>query len=226
MLLYAGGTVTGAKISAGGKEAIAAGVTVSSLSIGSGVTLTVSSGGTASKPTVLAGGTVADLGHTLSATVRGMEIVSARGVASSTTVDKGGTLRVNSSGTAAATVLSGGTETVSSGGKIVGAVTYKGTGGTLSVAGKTGIVFSVSGFAKGDAIDLANFAFKGAKLSFVENKAKTRGVLTITDGALKARITLFGQYVATGFKLSAAGGGTAITYTSATAHAELAGSHT
>ena len=60
-----------------------------------------------------------------------------------------------------------------------------------------------------------------AKLSFVENKAKTIGTLTITDGALKAAVTLFGNYVATGFKLSAAGAGTAITYTSATAAHEV-----
>ncbi|HEX4504703.1 MAG TPA: AIDA repeat-containing protein [Alphaproteobacteria bacterium] len=158
--------------------------------------------------------------------VKGTEIVSAHGVASSTIVDKGGTLRINSGGSATTTVLSGGTETVSSGGKIVGAVTYKGTAGTLSVGGTTKIAFSVSGFAKTDTIDLANFASKGAKLSFVENKAKTSGLLTITDGALKATVTLFGQYVATGFKLTAAGAGTAITYTSATAHAALAGSHT
>jgi len=40
-------------------------------------------------------------------------------------------------------------------------------------------------------------------------------------------MTLFGQYVATGFKLSADGAGTAITYTSATAaHTDLAANHT
>ena len=76
-----------------------------------------------------------------------------------------------------------------------------------------------------DKIDLAGFAAKGAKLTFVENKANTQGTLTITDGALKATIILFGQYVAAGFKLSAAGAGTAITYTSATATQVLAGSH-
>ena len=52
------------------------------------------------------------------------------------------------------------------------------------------------------------------------------GLLTITDGTLKATITLFGQYVATGFKLTAAGTGTAISYTSATsANGVLVGVH-
>jgi hypothetical protein len=61
---------------------------------------------------------------------------------------------------------------------------------------------------------LTRFAPKGAKLSFQENAARTRGTLTITDGALKATVLLFGQFVAQGFTLSADGaGGTAITYT-------------
>ena len=122
-------------------------------------------------------------------------------------------------------MLSGGTETVLSGGIVSGAVIFKGTGGTLSDAAKA-VTLSISGFAKGNAIDLASFASKGAKLSFVENKAKTSGLLTITDGTLKATITLFGQYVATGFKLTAAGTGTAISYTSATsANGVLVGVH-
>jgi len=48
----------------------------------------------------------------------------------------------------------------------------------------------------------------------------------VTDGALKATITLFGQYVAAGFHLTHnAAGGTTITYTAPAAHLELAGSH-
>ena len=160
----------------------------------------------------------------LSKVVSGLEAVLAHGVASGTTVGSGGVLRVSAGGTAAGTVLSGGNETVLSGGIISGAVTFKGTGGRLSDAAKT-VTLGITGFTKGDTIDLAAFAFKGAKLSFVENKAKTSGLLTITDGTLKATIRLFGQYVATGFKLSAAGTGTAISYTSTTAAGVLAGTH-
>jgi hypothetical protein len=52
-------------------------------------------------------------------------------------------------------------------------------------------------------------------------------VPTITDGALSAKVTLFGQYVQAGFKPTAEkGGGTALTYISPPmAHTELAGSN-
>ncbi len=48
--------------------------------------------------------------------------------------------------------------------------------------------------------------------------------MTITDGKLTAAVTLFGNYVAGGFKLASDGAaGTAVTYVSATAaHADLA----
>jgi hypothetical protein len=122
--------------------------------------------------------------------------------------------------------ISGGTETVSAGGIVTGETEFVGTGGTLSVAGTEGIGLTVGGFAATDVIDLANFAASGATLSFVQAPAAARGTLTITDGALTATITLFGIYVATGFELSAAGAGTAITYSSATAaHTDLAASH-
>jgi hypothetical protein len=86
---------------------------------------------------------------------------------------------------------------------------------------------TVSGFVKGDTLDLTDIAFKGASLTFVENKAGTSGTLTIINGKDKATVTLFGQYVAAGFALGGDGhGGTAVTYTSATAaHAELAVVH-
>jgi len=132
---------------------------------------------------------------------------------------------VSSGAVASATALSGGTETVLAGGKVAGAVTMTGTKDKLSVAGTSGIAFGVKGFAKTDTIDLASFKFgSGEKLSFVENKAKTQGTLTITDGALKASITLFGNYVAAGFHLATDGAtGTAVTYTqSASVHHALA----
>jgi hypothetical protein len=51
------------------------------------------------------------------------------------------------------------------------------------VGGTTGIALTVSGFDKMDA--LARFGFSAAeKLSFIENKTKTQGTLTIADGKL------------------------------------------
>jgi hypothetical protein len=130
------------------------------------------------------------------------------------------TLLVSSGGVAGATTLNGGTEIVSAGGKIVGAVTMTGFKNRLSAAGMANTAFAVSGFGATDTLDLASFAFKASeKLSFVENKAKTKGVLTVTDGSLKATITLFGQYVAAGFHLAGDhAAGTTIVYVPPAAH--------
>jgi large repetitive protein len=138
------------------------------------------------------------------------------------------TMVVSSGGTATGTALHGGTEIVSSGGVIGGAVTFK-ANSKLSVAAKTGVTLTVSGFAATDTLDLASFKFHTTEtLSFVENAAKTKGVLTITDGTLHASITLFGLHVAAGFHLASDGaGGTDITYAPPpAAHLELAGKHT
>ena len=87
----------------------------------------------------------------------------------------------------------------------------------------------VSGFHASDMIDLTRFTVGvSEKHIFAENTAKTRGTLTVTDGALKATITLFGKYGAAGFHMTWDGtGGTAITYVApASAHADIAGGHT
>jgi len=114
-------------------------------------------------------------------------------------VGTGVTFFVSSGATASATTLRNGTEIVSAGGVVAGTVTMSGIS-DLSVAGTTGIALTLSGFATGDLLRLADFQSMAAeKLTFVENGAKTRGVLTVTDGQLSATITLFGQYVAAGF---------------------------
>jgi hypothetical protein len=65
-----------------------------------------------------------------------------------------------------------------------------------------------------DSIQLADFAFSTSeKFTFKENANKQKGVLTITEGAMRASLTLFGQFVAAGFHLATNyAGGTAITY--------------
>jgi fibronectin-binding autotransporter adhesin len=87
-------------------------------------------------------------------------------------------------------------------------------GGQLLLDDTADFHASISGFGADDAIDLTAFRFRASeKLSFAENAAKTKGVVTITDGTLKTSITLFGQYVASGFHVVTDGGtGTAITY--------------
>jgi hypothetical protein len=98
-------------------------------------------------------------------------------------------------------------------------------GAPLSDAAANGATPTVSGFAATDTIDLTTFKFGTSEtLPFAERAQKTSGTLTIKDGALKASIILFGQYVAGGFYLTAAGAGTAITYATPTsAHVEIAG---
>jgi len=55
-------------------------------------------------------------------------------------------------------------------------------------------------------------------MSYTPNAAKTGGELDVTDGALHAKITLFGNYVAAGFHLvKDPAGGTAVTYHAPTA---------
>lgn len=46
----------------------------------------------------------------------------------------------------------------------------------------------------------------------VSSGQKMGSVLTATDGTLKASLTLFGQYAATGFHLAKDGAGTAVAY--------------
>jgi hypothetical protein len=80
----------------------------------------------------------------------------------------------------------------------------------LAIAAKTGVKLAVSGFKATDTLNLTTFKFSSSeKLSFVENKAKTSGTLTVTDGTLTASVTLFGQHVSTGFHLAKDGAGTA-----------------
>jgi hypothetical protein len=70
----------------------------------------------------------------------------------------------------------------------------------------------LSGFTVGDRLDLRQFDPTTTTLAFAENAAMTQGTLTVTDGALVAKITLLGQYSAAQFHKSSDGvGGTYIT---------------
>jgi autotransporter passenger strand-loop-strand repeat protein len=156
----------------------------------------------------------------------GVERIGAFGTASATVVSAGGRLIVGSNGTAKTVTLDGGTEVVANGGVMDQRITF-GQHGTLSIA-KTVLAPHVAKFGATDKMILTAFAFGGAlKHSFVENAAKTQGVLKITEGAKTANITLFGQYVAAGFHFAKDGAGTAITYAEPpAAQAQISVSHT
>jgi len=103
--------------------------------------------------------------------------------------------------------------------------------GTLEMTAPAAFEAAIAGFKTGDVLDLRSppFAYsKSETLGFVENTAKTGGVMTVTDGAHNLKLTLFGQYVAAGFEMASDGhGGTAITY-AAPKNAEtvmIAGTH-
>jgi autotransporter passenger strand-loop-strand repeat protein len=221
--------VSGVMISSGGQVIVGQGALVSGATVSRGGCLSLTANGRASGTEILSGGRIIYAGSNTAVGVTvdsgGIEVV--RGKVSGLTVGSGVTLNVSSGGTASATKLAGGTEAVFLGG-IVSGITSFGTHSTLAVAAKSGQHLDVSGFKATDAIDLTNFKFGAAeKLSFVENAKKTGGLLTITDGALKVTVSLFGQYVATGFHLARDGAGSAITYTGAVhSSAELAAAHT
>src|SRR6185437_15972084 len=141
------------------------------------------------------------------------------------TVEDGQRLIVSSGGVAVTETLRNAAEVVEVGGKIGGTVAF-GQHARLTIIGTRPSPLTASGFGKSDTLDFRSFKPGRAEtVSFVENAAHTKGVLTIKDGAMKATVTLFGQYVAAGFKIGEDGaGGTALTYAAPThsAHVELA----
>jgi hypothetical protein len=95
------------------------------------------------------------------------------------------------------------------------AVTFAGAGASLAIADAAGFAGTIAGFAASDTIDLTKFAYhKSESVVFTENGAGTSGVLTVKDGSSLLNVTLFGQYVASGFGLKTDGAaGTDLTYT-------------
>lgn len=227
------GSITGGttRIGSGGSEIIAARGHANNIVVSSGGVLKIQPGGDGAGIKVLQGGTIVYAGGSatsVSVSSGGREIVAAGATLFAPTVGAGVTLTVSPGGTASKTVLNGGTEIVTAGGAIAGVVTF-GANALLSVATTpTSNPLSISGFKATDTLDLTNFRFQTTNtLSFVENAAKTSGVLTISNGALHASVTLFGQHIAGGFHLAPdRAAGTAITYTTmSAAHLDLAAHH-
>jgi autotransporter passenger strand-loop-strand repeat protein len=146
-------------------------------------------------------------------------VVSSGGETFNPVISGGGTETVGVKGiTSNATVGSGGVLTISSGGTLDGIVHF-GNDAALALAARNASA-EIAGFNRTDTLDLTAFAFQKAEiLSYVENAQKTGGNLTIGAGALRATITLFGQYVAAGFHLATDGAtGTDVTYTKPAPH--------
>jgi hypothetical protein len=91
-------------------------------------------------------------------------------------------------------------------------VEFNAGGDKLVLTDATQFSGKLQAFGLGDKLDLREFDPATTTLGFVENGAMTSGVLTVTDGALVAKITLLGQYSAASFHTSSDGvGGTYIT---------------
>jgi large repetitive protein len=90
-----------------------------------------------------------------------------------------------------------------------------GAAGTLRLDQSAAFSGTVSGFAGGDAINLADLAFgTNMALSYTDNGAGS-GVVTIGNGMQVVDLALLGQYAAAGFHAhSDPGGGTLVTYSS------------
>ena len=177
--------------------------------------------------TVVSGGKLIDQGYVLDAVVSSGGLLTDEGSVSDAIVTSGGVLTLLSGSYAGATTLDGGTEIISAGGYVDGGTAFSGGGQLTLLAAASFSSVTLSGFDASAKLDLASYSYgSGAKLSFAENAAKTKGTLTITDGALTATLILFGSYVAAGFHLASDGAsGTMVTYSpdvTPTAHPPLA----
>ncbi len=230
-LAVGGGTLTGVKVAAGGKifrEVLSKDVTSRALVVSSGLFLEVLSGSKAINTTVSSGSRFIYAGGNASnLTIRkgGIEEVASGISVSGLMVGAGATLVVSSGGKATNTaLLQSGTEDLEYGATAGGDVTFS-KNAELILGGTSAV--SLRGFGVTDRIDLHLFRSSGIQIaSFKENAAKTQGTLTLVDGSLELSVTLFGQYVAAGFRLTDDGaGGTTISYKTSAPASELALPH-
>jgi len=126
----------------------------------------------------------------------------------------GGVVTLNAAVTYGKLLINGGTLDFTQAG-VANSVTFAGGTGVLRLDQSATFHGSVSGLSKsgGGSLDLSDIAFVSAsEATFVENAAKTAGVLTVTDGAHTAKISLLGDY--SGLLFTAASdshGGTTVT---------------
>jgi hypothetical protein len=143
------------------------------------------------------------------------------GVTIKSAVANNGTLEVTAGTLTVGGAVTGTGKTTIAGGKADFASTFSqnvaftGTTGVLELAKSQTYAATISGFSLtgGTSLDLVDIAFTSGKTkaTFVENVAKTSGVLTVTDGTHTAHLTLAGNFSASTFRVSSDGhGGTTI----------------
>jgi autotransporter passenger strand-loop-strand repeat protein len=190
-------TGTGSEITVAQTVVIAAGSSTTSGLVISGQTLTVQAGGSATAMTVAAGGSAVIAGSDAGSTIIGTETVTGSasaniisgtqnvtGTVSGETVAAGGTVTVQTGGTAANMLLQGGTLQVSGAtATLTGGLTF-GTSGALVESSVITTGYGdgavISGFGAGDVIDLSAIG-AGAVVSTTTSGGNT--VVSISGGS-------------------------------------------
>ena len=86
-----------------------------------------------------------------------------------------------------------------------------GANGTLKLDAATAYGGSVSGLTLGDTLDLVNLSYRPDMAAAFSGNA-TEGVVSVSNGAITADITLFGNFTGSTFTLGSDGkGGTTVT---------------
>ena len=161
---------------------------------------------------------------TIEATGAGGLVIGGAVANSGTLSADGGNLTVDGTVTRGGTALIAGTATLEFGAASAENTRFaSGAAGTLRLDQSAAFSGTVSGFAGGDAIDLADLAFgSNTALSYTDNGAGG-GVVTVGNGMQVVDLALLGQYAAAGFQAhSDPGGGTLITYTLQTSSTDAA----
>lgn len=216
-MTVSGGAAGGTNVASGGSLDIVSGGGVSNTTVLNGGLATALSGGTLGSTHVLSGGELVYAGGAVSGTrfdSGAKEAIVSGVTVSRVTAANGVTLTVSSGATADIVLLSGGTAIAGAGATIDQRVRFVTGNSEMTIASTTHFSAGIYGFGNSDTLDLSDFAFSGAeKLTFVEGANNVWGTLVVTDGALRFKVTLFGQYTAAGFHLAGDGaGGTAIRY--------------
>jgi autotransporter passenger strand-loop-strand repeat protein len=211
---------------------VGSGSSVSNITVNSGQTLTVHNGGTIVGTTIAAGGSVVVsaggsdqaavissggsetlLGSASGDSVYGTQTLGgATAVATSETVQNGGSLTLSGGGTAVNTTDAGGTVTLQTPtDTLAGSFTFNGPGtldiDAVSNAG-AGDQAVISGFYAGDAVNITPFG-AGAKLSSATSGGNT--VATVTSGTVSETL-MFAGSVAANLTLQTVGGVAQIDY--------------
>jgi autotransporter passenger strand-loop-strand repeat protein len=185
-------TATGVKLTAGEGDYVLKGGKATKFTVNSKAGVSVAKGGSLTSSTVNNGGLayVAAGGSMTNVTVANKGEVTVIGVATGTDVKSGGLELVSLGGTASNTVLQGGTLEAVNSGNITGSVTFKGSGGVLVLNQTQMPTAKISGFEKGDKIELLSAAAASGTVSVAK-----AGVVTISAGGKSYSLDIAGAKV-------------------------------